>query len=177
MRSNTNVDTVPREVFARVRTAMLEQGISQREMTRLRGTSYGGSSHFRFAPSRAVVADYAEILQDDGLRAAARSDLFWDTVVDVRDAGTEDVYDLTVPGPSSWLADGIVSHNSGALEQDADIVMMLWRDKDETPPGSPKLIHGSVSKNRNGPTGRFDLFFEAKQARFFSRADDEGMPA
>ena len=28
--------------------------------------------------------------------------------------GQEDVYDLTVPGPSCWLADGIVSHNSGA---------------------------------------------------------------
>ncbi|MDO8563247.1 MAG: DnaB-like helicase C-terminal domain-containing protein, partial [Candidatus Limnocylindria bacterium] len=66
---------------------------------------------------------------------------------------------------------------SGSIEQDADIVMMLWRDKDEVAPGAPKLIHGAVSKNRNGPTGRFDLYFEAKQARFFSRADDEGMPA
>ena len=66
---------------------------------------------------------------------------------------------------------------SGSIEQDSDIVMMLWRDKDDTPAGAAKLIHGSVAKNRNGPTGRFDLYFEAKQARFFSRADDEGMPA
>ena len=66
---------------------------------------------------------------------------------------------------------------SGSIEQDSDIVVMLWRDKDDAPPGAAKLIHGSVAKNRNGPTGRFDLYFEAKQARFFSRADDEGMPA
>lgn len=65
---------------------------------------------------------------------------------------------------------------SGSLEQDSDIVLMLWRDKEETPPGAPRLIHGSVAKNRNGPTGRFELFFEAEQARFFSKADDEGMP-
>ena len=65
---------------------------------------------------------------------------------------------------------------SGGIEQDADIVIMLWRDKDEAPPGAPRLIHGSVAKNRNGPTGRFELYCEGRQARFFSRADDSGMP-
>ncbi len=65
---------------------------------------------------------------------------------------------------------------SGAIEQDADVVLMLWRDKDETPAGAPKPVHGSVAKNRNGPTGRFELFFESEQARFFSRASDEGIP-
>jgi replicative DNA helicase len=61
---------------------------------------------------------------------------------------------------------------SGALEQDADIVLMLWKDKEETQPGAPRLIHGSVAKNRNGPTGVFSLYFAPEQARFFSKADD-----
>ena len=65
---------------------------------------------------------------------------------------------------------------SGSLEQDADLVLMLWKDKDETQPGMPRLIRGSVAKNRNGPTGHFELYFEAEQARFFSRGDDEGVP-
>ncbi len=65
---------------------------------------------------------------------------------------------------------------SGSLEQDSDVVLMLWKDKDETPAGAPRLIRGSVAKNRNGPTGRYELYFEAEQARFFSRSDDEGMP-
>ena len=65
---------------------------------------------------------------------------------------------------------------SGALEQDADIVIMLWRDKEEAVAGAPRLIKGSVAKNRNGPTGHFELYFESEQARFFSRADDGGMP-
>ena len=65
---------------------------------------------------------------------------------------------------------------SGSLEQDSDLVIMLWRDKEETPPGAPRLIRGSVAKNRNGPTGRFELYFEAEQARFFSRGDEEGLP-
>ena len=176
IKANTNVDTLPREVFDRVRARMRDRGITQRVMARLRGGSYGGSSHYRFAPSRRMVGRYAEILDDDELRAMATSDLFWDRVVAVKPAGEEEVYDLTVPGTASWLADGIVSHNSGALEQDSDIVIMLWRDKEETPPNAPRLIHGSVAKNRNGPTGHFELYFESEQARFFSRGDEGGMP-
>ena len=66
---------------------------------------------------------------------------------------------------------------SGALEQDSDVVIMLWRDKEETPADAPRAINGSVAKNRNGPTGRFQLLFASEQARFFSKASDEGMPA
>jgi replicative DNA helicase len=65
---------------------------------------------------------------------------------------------------------------SGGIEQDADIVVMLWKDKEDTPPGAPRLIHGSVAKNRNGPTGIFTLLFASEQARFFSKATDEQMP-
>jgi replicative DNA helicase len=66
---------------------------------------------------------------------------------------------------------------SGAIEQDADVVIMLWRDREEPEPGAPRLIHGSLAKNRNGPTGQFDLYFLSSQARFFS-ADrgSEGIP-
>ncbi len=65
---------------------------------------------------------------------------------------------------------------SGSLEQDSDIVLMLWKDKEETPAGAPRLIHGSVAKNRNGPTGIFQLLFAGEQARFFSKAADDQMP-
>jgi replicative DNA helicase len=123
-----------------------------------------------------VLAEYARLLADDELRDVATSDLFWDRVVAIEPAGEEEVFDLTVPGPSSWLADGIVSHNSGALEQDADIVMMLWKDKEETVAGAPRLIHGSVAKNRNGPTGPFSLLFASEQARFFSKAPENETP-
>jgi replicative DNA helicase len=65
---------------------------------------------------------------------------------------------------------------SGGIEQDSDIVLMLWRDKEDTVPGAPRLIHGSVAKNRNGPTGVFTLLFAGEQARFFSRAPDNETP-
>ena len=175
-RANTNVDTIPRKVFDEVLAAMGAKGINPREMASLRGVTFAGKTQYSFSPSRAHLAHYARLLENPDLLALTESDLFWDRVIAIEPAGQADVYDLTVPATSSWLADGIVSHNSGALEQDADVVLMLWKDKEEGPPGAPKLIRGSVAKNRNGPTGRYELYFEAEQARFYSRGDDEGAP-
>jgi replicative DNA helicase len=177
VQANTNVDTLPREAFVRVRDTMRSRGISQRAMAALRGTSYGGASHFSFEPSRAVVLDYAERLDDAELRAAASNDLFWDRVVALEPAGEEEVFDLTVPGPSCWLADGIVSHNSGALEQDADLVVLIYRDdvynKDPNNPdaGTAELI---LAKQRNGPTGVVKLAFLREQTRFANLAPGAG---
>ena len=166
---STNVDTVPIEVFSQVKQSMQAHSISQRQMAVMRGTSYGGSSHFSFAPSRSMLAEYAAILDDGALAAQATNDLFWDCIVSIEPDGMEEVFDLTVPGPASWLADGIVSHNSGAIEQDADVVMFIYRedvyDQNSERKGIADIL---VSKHRNGPIGKRELFFHDRFAKFES---------
>jgi replicative DNA helicase len=168
MQATTNVDTLPREVWSDVRQAMTERGITQRGMATMRGTSYGGQAHFAFAPSGSIVAGYAQLLDAPALPDAARSDLFWDRVETIEAAGEEEVYDLTVPGPACWLADGIVSHNSGQIEQDADLVMFIYRDEYYFPettdkPGEAELI---IAKHRNGGLGDVPLTFQNEYPRF-----------
>ena len=167
--TNTHVDTLPMEVVDRKRV-MHVHGISQRQMAALRGTADGGTAHFPFAPSRALVRSDADILNDGELREAVDSDVFWDRVVSIEPTGEDDVFDLTVPGPASWLADGLVSHNSGALEQDADVIMFLHRpsfySKDAMEEEARKTAEVHIGKQRNGPTGKIEVAFLSQYARF-----------
>jgi replicative DNA helicase len=173
---NTNADTLPADIFSRVKVAMATRGISHRTMAAMRGTSYGGSSHFAFSPSRGAVAGYAAILEDDVLRRWAESDLFWDRVVEVQPDGVEEVFDMTVPGPASWLADGIVSHNSGAIEQDADLILFVYREemysKEKTAQEEKGVAEVIVGKNRNGPMRDIRLAFLSQYTRFEDLAQD-----
>jgi replicative DNA helicase len=58
---------------------------------------------------------------------------------------------------------------SGSLEQDADIVMFLYRDEVYEPtPENAGLAEVIVAKQRNGPTGVVRLSFLAHLTRFES---------
>ncbi len=165
--ANPNVDTVPNEAFGLVRTRMKSLGISHRKMAQLRGTSYGGNAHFSFAPSRKLVAEYGDLLDDDELRNLSSNDLFWDRVKAIVPCGVEEVYDLTVPGCANWLADGIVSHNSGAIEQDADVVVFIHRSEVyNRTPDNEGLAEIIIGKQRNGPIGTVTLGFYKAHTRF-----------
>jgi replicative DNA helicase len=170
--ANTNVDTLPKEIFTAVRQRMRSNGVSQRAMAAMRGTRYGGSAHFKFAPSRAVVAEYTELLEAPELKLWADAPLFWDRVVAVEPAGEVETFDLTVPGRANWLADGIVTHNSGAIEQDADMILLIYREEvynKETPKKGVADI--DLAKHRNGETGDIRLTFRGQFSRFENYAD------
>jgi replicative DNA helicase len=169
--ANTNADTLPIEIFERVRSAVKARGVTTRCMAARRGTACGGSSHFGFARSRATVLSYSGALGDSGLRQWADSELFWDRIVAIANDGEEEVFDLTVPGPSSWLADGIVSHNSGAIEQDADLILFIYRDEVYNPESSDKgTAEIIIAKQRNGPIGMVRLTFLGEYTRFENHA-------
>ena len=59
---------------------------------------------------------------------------------------------------------------SGAIEQDADIVMFLYRESDDNDDllnEKKKLVKLSIAKHRNGPTGELDLMFRGDRLRFY----------
>jgi replicative DNA helicase len=91
----------------------------------------------------------------------------WDQVIELKYSREAMVYDLTVPGPASWLANGIVVHNSGAIEQDADLIMMLYREEYYEPDTSERgIAEVIITKHRNGPTGTVKMLFEPQFTRF-----------
>lgn len=70
---------------------------------------------------------------------------------------------------------------SGSIEQDADIVMLLYRDDYyQTPRNAeqaqdPSLSELIIGKHRNGPTGKIDLLFRKNTSTFLSfKKEDKG---
>ena len=83
---------------------------------------------------------------------------------------------------------------SGSIEQDADVVMFVYREEyylqnKEPRPGTPEhekwqlemhLVHGKaeviIGKQRHGPTGTVELQFEGQFTRFSDLAHDGHLP-
>lgn len=64
---------------------------------------------------------------------------------------------------------------SGSIEQDADVVMFIYRkavdrgyNRDELSEGDKNKAEIHIAKHRNGPTGRMDLYFDENYVSFRS---------
>jgi len=59
--------------------------------------------------------------------------------------------------------------DSGSIEQDADVVMFIHREKDETGQSAKSnFTEILIEKHRNGPTGVVNLSFDANKATFLT---------
>lgn len=95
----------------------------------------------------------------------AQSDVIWDPVISVTAPGMEDVFDLAIDGnPTLLVNDGIVAHNCGQFEQDADCIIGLWM-KDEDEQLETPTVTALVLKNRQGPGRRVELVFQKPYCR------------
>jgi len=144
----------------------------------------------RKRPRRDTCYLWAEKLGDEELRVWAESDLLWERVRSVEPAGEQETFDICVPETGNFIADGIVVHNSGAIEAEADVVAFIYRpayyerkqsvsqdeeaQKEENRrPGEYETEEAEViiAKQRNGPTGTVKLAFMPKFARFDNLAE------
>jgi replicative DNA helicase len=58
---------------------------------------------------------------------------------------------------------------SGSIEQDADVVLFLYREDREKPDTPNKnIVEVHIAKHRNGPVGKLNLYFEETSTTFKS---------
>ena len=166
---NTNMDTVPRDVWSDVKELIADRGMSHREFATAMDTSFCGSTMWKRAPSRQRLAKVATVLESADLELLATNDVYWDEVVSIESIGVQDVYDATVLGTHNFIADGVAVHNS--LEQDADMVILLHRE-DAYERESPRAGEADfiVAKHRNGPTSTITVAFQGHYSRFVDMA-------
>jgi replicative DNA helicase len=99
------------------------------------------------------------------IQKLANSDVYWDKIVAIDPDGESDVYDLTVPHFHNFVANNIIAHNS--IEQDADLIIMLYRDAYYNPDTPDRdITELIITKHRNGPTGVVKLVFDPALTKF-----------
>jgi replicative DNA helicase len=77
----------------------------------------------------------------------------------------EIVYDCWLPLTNNFIGNGYVLHNS--IEQDADLVLMIYREKYYNNENDKNDITDIIiAKHRNGPVGTINLVFNSTTANF-----------
>ena len=149
-----------------------------------------------------LVIDYIQLLSGSGKRSDNRVQEITEITTSLKALAKE----LNVPVIAlSQLSRQVESRDdkrpqlsdlreSGSIEQDADVVLFVYREEyylamKEPRPGTPEhekwqldmsLAHGKaeviIGKQRHGPTGTVDLAFEASVTRFGDLASDAQLP-
>lgn len=115
--------------------------------------------------------------EGERIATVLKNDLFWDTIATITPCGEQEVFDVSVPETSSWIANGIVSHNSGAIEQDADIVSFIYRPEyyniteDENGNSTKGIAEVIIAKHRNGSLDDVRLRFIGEYSKFADAED------
>jgi replicative DNA helicase len=144
-------------------------------MTHRRGSDFQVS--LGKAMGRSTPVEAAERLDVEEPRIFAHSPVLWEEIVAIEPAGMEPTYDITVADLHNFCVDDFITHNSGSLEQEADIVSFLYREgyyNKEAP--EPDLTEFIIAKHRNGPTRTVRLRFKEEFTLFLPYADEAQYP-
>jgi replicative DNA helicase len=160
----TQFDRIPLEINGRLREIKELRGLSHEAM----GWREQGKMM-----SRSTCAALAERLNDTTLEALAFSDVLWEPIVSIEDDGYDMTYDLSVEDLHNFCVDDFITHNSGAIEQEADMVTFLYRDAYYNPESAVEadLTEFIIAKSRNGPTGTVKLRFLKEHTLFVPYGD------
>lgn len=119
-----------------------------------------------------VVIDYIQQVRDPEFRGYSENDRLTEISAQVQEiANSEDLALIVLSQESregkKQAAQGVKMsplwrlRGSGSLENDADVVISLERDKDE----EPEILHWNVAKNRHGKLGRGTLNFDLESQK------------
>ena len=122
------LDCIPAAVWKYVREKSLPAAdLTTGQLADRLDMPYHGFALYKSGVTRERMARLADVTGDPWLRDLATSDVQWDRIVDITPLGERAVFDATIEGTHNFVANGLVAHNS--LEQDADVVMFLYRDE------------------------------------------------
>jgi replicative DNA helicase len=169
VKGRAHSDTVPTEVWNRVKSLLAERRWTEQDFALATNTRFDDGRMWTHSPGRVRLHRISRLFDDRELHDLTTNDVFWDQIVEITSIGEHDVYDGTVSGTHNFVANLVNLHNS--LEQDADMVILLHRpdafERDDPRGGEADLILG---KHRNGPTKTITVAHQLHLSRFTNMA-------
>ncbi len=129
------------------------------------------------APLGLVVVDYLQLIQasgrSDGNRVQEVSEISRGLKLLARELNVPVIalsqLSRSVESRSPQIPQLADLRESGSIEQDADIVMFIYRENYYNPDTDRENITDIIiAKHRNGPTGKIELYFHPERLRFMS---------
>jgi len=123
-----------------------------------------------------VIIDYLQLLKSSDFKTGNRVQELSQITRDLKSLAREFNIPIIALSQLSRNVDNRVDQKpilsdlreSGSIEQDADLVLMLYRDKSISTKNSdqPSITELIIAKHRNGPTGNLKLIFNENQTKF-----------
>ena len=108
----------------------------------------------------------AKKLDNIYLKKLANSDIAWLKIKEINYIGQRMTYDLVIPGIHNFIANDILVHNSGGIEQNSDGVWLIDRPAVHRGKGELSDTILYIGKNRHGVTGKLKLFYGVDRLQF-----------
>lgn len=125
-----------------------------------------------------AVIDYLQLMRSESMREQNKADAVGEITGGLKNLARELKIPIVLlsqlnrsveqrPDKRPMMSD---LRDSGTIEQDADMVLMLYRPayylREKCPPDQENICEILVAKNRGGPTGKTGLYFHAETMRF-----------
>ena len=115
----SNLGYVPNEIWQDIRIAAKTRGLTLTQLAVQAGETGAGERGFNPHASRKIspgrLANYADVLRDRRLSQLASDQIYWDEVISITPTGEHQVYDLTIPETSNFIAQDILVHNTSFI--------------------------------------------------------------
>ena len=115
----SNVGHLPSRIWDHVRQSASHRSLNLMQVARLAGEPHseerGFNPHINRGLPQARLEAYGVVLEDIRLVQLGSNEIYWDEVVSVQATGQHQVYDLTVPETSNFVAQDILLHNTSLV--------------------------------------------------------------
>lgn len=121
VKSNSNLDTLPKEIHDVITAAQIKSGIyNQRNGFHSKGLTIKK----QYNPTYEKVSQLQEHLQDPIIQKALDSDIIWDEVISIEDIGIQPTWAIET-GTKTFISDFVVNHNTTYLGNNLTVLSIV----------------------------------------------------